>query len=84
MAESIHFATTVKRWLLGLGADVNAADEKGNIALMIAVKRKDEDAIGFLLDHGADPDRRNKDGISARNIAESKGLQRLLALFNDK
>lgn len=72
------------KWLLGLGADVNAADEKGNIALMIAVKRKDEDAIGFLLDHGADPDRRNKDGISARNIAESKGPKRLLVLLNDK
>jgi len=71
-------------WLLDLGADVNAADEKGNTALMIAVKRKDEDAIRFLVGRGADPTAKNADGRSARDIAESKGPKRLLTLFDRK
>jgi hypothetical protein len=69
------------RWLLEQGADVNAADEKGNTALMMAVKRRDEDSIKFLVSHGADADKTNKDGVSARTIVEQKGPKRLLKLL---
>ena len=72
---------TFAKWVLAQGADVNAADDNGNIALMIAVKRKDEDAIRFLMDAGADPTKENKQGISAKKIAETKGPKRLLTLL---
>jgi len=68
-------------WLLEMGADVNAADDKGITAIMVAVKRKDEDSIKFLMRAGADPYRKNKDGLSARKIAELKGPKRLLILL---
>jgi hypothetical protein len=68
-------------WLLDQGADVNAGDEKGSTALMMAVKRKDEDSIKFLVSRGADADRVNNDGVSARMIAEQKGPKRLLKLL---
>ncbi|HEV8592208.1 MAG TPA: ankyrin repeat domain-containing protein [Pyrinomonadaceae bacterium] len=68
-------------WLLYNGADVNAADDRGNTALMLAVKRKDEDSIRLLIGRGADPDKLNNDGLSARMIAETKGPKRLLDIF---
>lgn len=68
-------------WLLDMGAQVNAADGDGNTALMMAVKRKDEDAIRRLVSLGADPDRVNHKGVSARSIAIAKGPRRLLDLF---
>ena len=69
------------RWLLNKGADVNARGPGGLIALMLAVNRKDEDAIKMLLEFGADPDLESEQGISARKIAESKGPKRLLNLL---
>lgn len=72
---------TFVRWLLDEGADINAADPNGNTALMLAVKRKDEDGIKFLVSCGADADKANNDGMSARKIAEQKGPKRLLILL---
>lgn len=68
-------------WLLKRGADVNAADEKGNKALMVAVKRKNEDAIRLLISRGADPDKQNQKGESTRSLAEIKGPKRILRLL---
>lgn len=73
-----HFAY----WLLARGADVNAAEQlSGNTALMIAVKRKDEENIRRLTKAGADPNRNNKKGESARSIAQTKGPKKLLNLL---
>ena len=68
-------------WLVEKGADVNAPGPAGLTALMLAVKRKDEDAIKLLLRCGADPDRRSDDGTSARKIAEAKGPRRISTLL---
>lgn len=70
------------KWLLGMGVDVNAADDKGNTALMVAVKRKDEASIKFLVSVGADPNIQNASGLSARTLVELKGPKRLLALLD--
>lgn len=68
-------------WLLSMGADVNSQDPQGNTALIVAVKRKDETQIARLIQAGADPDRRNNKGDSARSIAAAKGPKRLLNLL---
>ena len=69
------------RWLLDEGADVNTADPDGNTALMVAVKRKDEERIKMLMRRGASADKKNKDGMSARRLAEARGPKRLLRLL---
>lgn len=68
-------------WLLDQGADVNTADQKGLTALMLAVKRKDENAVKLLMARGADPDKSATDGTTARSIAKDKGPRRLLAIL---
>ena len=73
---------TFAKWLLDEGADVNARGPGGLTALMLAVKRKDEDAIKWLIAVGADPDRESDDGTSARKIAESKGPKRIASLLS--
>jgi len=70
------------RWTLDQGADVNARGPGGLTALMLAVKRKDEYAIKWLIAADADPDRESEQGISARKIAEEKGPRRLLSLLH--
>ncbi len=73
---------TFTEWLLKSGADVNAPGPKGITALMLAVKRKDEEGIKLLLRFGADRDKENEDGLSARKLAEKKGPKRILNLLN--
>ena len=48
---------------------------------MLAVKRKDEDAIRFLMDRGADPDKKSDDGTTARKIVKAKGPKRLMNII---
>ena len=69
------------KWLLGRGADTNARGPGGLTAVMLAVKRKDEDAIKWLVAAGADADLESDDGTSARKIAEAKGPKRILKLL---
>jgi ankyrin repeat protein len=68
-------------WLVEQGADVNARGPGRMTVLMLAVKRKDEPAIKWLIANGADPDIKDEKGTSARKIAETKGPRRLLNLF---
>ncbi len=72
---------TFAKWLLEQGSNVNAVGPGGLTALMLAVKRTDEDAITFLMRNGADPDKKNGDGITARKIAETKGPKRIMKLL---
>jgi hypothetical protein len=55
--------------LLEFGADPNATDEGGNTALMSAVQRNRPGSVDFLLRHGAMPDLRNHDGLTAIDLA---------------
>ncbi len=68
-------------WLLDQGADINASDQNGNTALMLAIKRKDEAAIKWLITRRANPEKLNNDGLSARTVAQTKGPKRLLDLL---
>jgi ankyrin repeat protein len=69
------------RWLVDKGAHVNARGPRGLTALMLAVKRKNEDAIKWLVSAAADPDLEGDDGTSARKIARMKGPKRIMELL---
>jgi ankyrin repeat protein len=70
------------RWTVDHGADVNARGPEGMTALMLAVKRKDEDSIKWLMSAGADPDLKDEKGISARKLVQTKGPKRMLEFLN--
>ncbi|OOQ60659.1 ankyrin repeat domain-containing protein [Mucilaginibacter pedocola] len=60
----------VTEWLLQNGANVNAADSKGNTSLHIAVKQKYPlEFIKLLLQHGADSSLQNNEGASPKSMA---------------
>ena len=53
--------------------DVNAQDEYDNSSLHHAVSANHTELISLLLNHGANPDVVNRDGLSARALAKSLG-----------
>ena len=64
--------------LLKKSADVNAQDDDGNTALIMAVGNGNRDLIRNLLAAGAKPSLRNKIGISAVDLAKHKECNRHL------
>jgi ankyrin repeat protein len=66
--------------LLKYGGDVNEVADCKDIdgppgtALHAAADAQNEEAVRWLLAHGADDTLKNKDGISAREIMEDKGM----------
>lgn len=59
--------------LLNQGARVDAVGDDGETALMKAVKANRPAAVALLRRRGADPDRKNRAGTSARDMAASIG-----------
>jgi hypothetical protein len=59
------------RWLYG--ANVNAKDEYGSTALMLAAKEGHLDVVRFLVEHGADIFEKDKDNKDASNHAMDHG-----------
>ncbi len=63
--------------LLAAGARTNAIDHTGRTALMNAVEARDQThslvaRVQLLIEHGADPDLRDKDGKTALEIARER------------
>lgn len=52
----------VVRFLIDKGAFVDETDSRGVTALMVAAYRGGEEVVEFLLEHGANPNHRAKDG----------------------
>ena len=67
--------------LLKKSADVNAQDDDGNTALIMAVGNGNRDLIRNLLAAGAKPSLRNKIGISAVDLAKHKGATDILSML---
>jgi len=58
---ALHAAAT----LIGLGAEVHAADHGGTTALMLAAERPEADAVELLLQHGANVRAADAEGRTA-------------------
>jgi ankyrin repeat protein len=72
----------ISAWFLQNGADVNFADEHGNTALLLAVKKKYPiEEIQMLLECGADINKENKMGISPKKLAETNRQRKILQFF---
>jgi len=70
-------------WLLAHGADPNALHETTGDAALHAAARvgASEKVVRMLLDYGARPDVRNRDGLTAREVARKSGNAKLAALL---
>ncbi len=69
----------VRRELLRRGARVDAQDSAGNTALMLAAWTGDATGVRTLLEHGADPNLRNRRGWTA--LTPMQGLSRIITML---
>jgi ankyrin repeat protein len=72
-------ADAVIRLLLDRGAAIDAADNRGRTALMIAAGLGDAATVGALLKWGADPARRDHQGKTAFDLATSEPARAALS-----
>jgi len=67
------------RWLLEIGTDIEAIDDAGNTAMMLAAQAGETTCVHLLLEAGADPSRKNEYDENAMGMASSEDIIRLLA-----
>jgi len=69
-------------WFLNNGANVNYEDPDGDTALLHVLKRKYKmEHLKLLLQFGADFNQENKEGMSAKKLAEIESRIKVLGLF---
>jgi ankyrin repeat protein len=78
------------RLLLEAGADVDATDDHGNTPLSTAVyEYRDENhepyvrVLDVLLEHDADPNKKNRHGVSPRSLAATIGNTNIEQVFKE-
>jgi len=76
-------AVAVVEILIERGAAIDAADNRGRTALMIAAERGDAVVVETLVMRGADCDLRDKTGKTARDLAGSAAVREKLADRSD-
>jgi ankyrin repeat protein len=69
--------------LLEAGADINARDEHGQTALMIAARDGRTSAVRWLIEHGADLNHTAKFHLSALMLAVINGRDAIVGLLAD-
>jgi ankyrin repeat protein len=76
-----HEGTEIVRLLLDAGADVNAQDNGGTTALMVAARYSRKEDVALLLERGADPAIRDNEGRNAASMTRDSDeeLNRLLS-----
>lgn len=65
----------IVKLLLDKGADINAADKKGQTALFYAAKQGMADVVSHLLNHGINYYASDERGDIARNLAHNEGYK---------
>ena len=63
------------------GANVNATDDYGNTALMLAASHGQTEVAEVLLKHGADVNAKNNNGNTALTLATKKGRTKTVELL---
>lgn len=66
-------------WLIRMKADIQAVDESGNTALILAAQAGSADCVHLLLEAGANPSFRNEYGDNAMRMASTEETARMLA-----
>ena len=69
------------RTLLDAGAAINAKDEDGRTALMLAAMEGHLDTVAALLDAGADVEARDNDGKTAQDLATAEGQNEIVQVL---
>lgn len=80
--NALHYAASgpspdLVSWLLAKGAEIDALSPNGTTALMMAAGYGPLTSVERLLKAGADPTRRNQQGMSAADFARRAGHDRL-------
>jgi ankyrin repeat protein len=86
LVQPLHSAAAAGRadivqLLLESGADANARQQGGFIALHAAAQNGDHAMVKLLLDHGADAAAATDDGRTAADIADAAGHPEVVALL---
>ncbi|MDF2433864.1 MAG: uncharacterized protein JWP44_3495 [Mucilaginibacter sp.] len=88
---SLHFAARdqnepVVRILLEAGAEADSADAFGNTPLWRSITKSKPGfgVINELIKHGADPCKKNNNGVAPIDVARKVGRADLVALFETK
>ena len=68
--------------LLVNGADVNARNEQGGTALLIAILNKQRAMVSLLLEHGADASIASNKGLTPLKLASNIKHEEILRLLN--
>jgi ankyrin repeat protein len=76
-----HRQTNVVAMLVAMGRDVNELGAEGNRALDISCLNGDAATARFLLEHGANPNLRNKAGSTPLHDAALKGTREVIELL---
>jgi ankyrin repeat protein len=75
----VHAAESVVDLLLSRGAQVDAIDDRGRTALMMAAELGHAEIVDMLIGRGADRTVRDKGGKSALDLAANESVRRTLA-----
>ena len=75
-------STNLTRLLVEHGAQVNVQTTQGDTPLMYAVESGKPATVAVLLQAGADANIQNKDGKTARELAEKSRNEEMMALFS--
>ena len=70
--------------LIGAGANLEARDEEGTTALILAARAGKAEAIEWLLDHGADIHAKDKRNKTALDWARENGHPELAKLLQTR
>ncbi|MCP4491023.1 MAG: hypothetical protein GY820_27470 [Gammaproteobacteria bacterium] len=86
-SRPLHIATrrgfsTIVQQIIKHRVDINARDQLGNTALMIATRHDDPVLVNMLLNNHANPNIRNKKQLSSIDLARNLELKPMLKVFN--